>query len=65
MDKYTIPLNSKVCILTTMNPNYTGRKELPNNLKSLLRPIGMVTPNIIQIAENILYSDGNDFLFRF
>ena len=48
-----------------MNPNYTGRKELPNNLKSLLRPIGMVTPNIIQIAENILYSDGNDFLFRF
>ena len=65
MDKYTIPLNSKVCILTTMNPNYIGRKELPDNLKSLLRPISMVYPNNIQIAENILYSDGNKILIRF
>ena len=48
-----------------MNPNYIGRKELPDNLKSLLRPISMVYPNNIQIAENILYSDGNKILIRF
>jgi dynein heavy chain len=41
-----------------MNPTFVGRVELPDNLKSLLRPISMVKPNQMLIAEIILYSLG-------
>lgn len=51
----SIPL---ICILCTCFVGYAGRTELPDNLKSMFRPISMVVPDSTLIAEISLFAEG-------
>lgn len=54
----TIKIDSQFGIFVTMNPNYSGRSQLPDNLKVLMRPIAMMSPDFNVIAEVVLSAEG-------
>ncbi|PWA00630.1 hypothetical protein BB558_003315 [Smittium angustum] len=54
----TVTLHKDTGIFITMNPDYAGRSNLPDNLKKLFRSICMTKPDHQLIAQVMLYSQG-------
>ncbi|KAL8438977.1 hypothetical protein Efla_006922 [Eimeria flavescens] len=57
-DGKSLSVDSRVGVFITNNPGYAGRTQLPENLKSLFRPVSMVVPDATLICEVLLFARG-------
>ncbi|KAM9858629.1 dynein axonemal heavy chain 10 [Aulostomus maculatus] len=55
---HEIILDARMGIFITMNPGYAGRTELPESVKALFRPVVVIVPDLQQICEIMLFSEG-------
>ncbi|XP_077418138.1 dynein axonemal heavy chain 10-like isoform X2 [Vanacampus margaritifer] len=55
---HEITLDNRIGIFITMNPGYAGRTELPESVKALFRPVVVIVPDLQQICEIMLFSEG-------
>ncbi|XP_031164939.2 dynein heavy chain 10, axonemal [Sander lucioperca] len=55
---HEISLDNRMGIFITMNPGYAGRTELPESVKALFRPVVVIVPDLQQICEIMLFSEG-------
>ncbi|XP_074640231.1 dynein axonemal heavy chain 10-like [Tubulanus polymorphus] len=53
-----INMDCRMGIFITMNPGYAGRTELPESVKALFRPVVVIVPDLQQICEIMLFSEG-------
>ncbi|KAG9487630.1 hypothetical protein GDO78_007443, partial [Eleutherodactylus coqui] len=53
-----IAMDARMGIFITMNPGYAGRTELPESVKALFRPVVVIVPDLQQICEIMLFSEG-------
>ncbi|MGH0156714.1 UNVERIFIED_CONTAM: hypothetical protein FKN15_032047 [Acipenser sinensis] len=55
---HEITMDDRMGIFITMNPGYAGRTELPESVKALFRPVVVIVPDLQQICEIMLFSEG-------
>ncbi|KAL0231358.1 hypothetical protein GEMRC1_010762 [Eukaryota sp. GEM-RC1] len=61
LNEQEISVDFNAAVFVTLNPagkGYGGRTELPDNLKSLFRPLAMTKPDVDLIAKVLLLSEG-------
>jgi dynein heavy chain, axonemal len=58
LEENFLTINRSCNIFITMNAAYTGRVNLPENLKALFRPVAMNRADFGKIAEIFLFAAG-------
>lgn len=58
LDGKPVDVHKDTGLFVTLNPNYAGRQELPENLKRLFRAFSMQRPDLVCIAEMLMQAHG-------
>lgn len=56
--EYEVPLDPMAAVFMTLSTGYPGRRELPHNLRNLVRPVAMLVPDVELIARTLLITEG-------